>query len=202
MKNRWSWCFLFLLTVFSCGFISGKIFEVPGVAIDNHINPLHAVSILFTFLTAVVITVFFQTNKDVNNIANSIIIKRIDKVIEIIDVLQDDVETGSIATERAPSVVKRIHDSLKCIWTNIDEQSIKVSTKFQSLEDETRKINDLLTNTPAKKATELTPPVSVKSGKYSYNPARITEIAKHIEDLKNNLFKAQLEVNRSLQVLK
>jgi hypothetical protein len=199
MKNRRFCFYLLLLTVFFCGFITGKIFDVPGLVIDKHINLLHAASILVTLLIALVITVFFQTNKDVNNIANGIIIKRIDNVIEIIDTLQDDVEIGSIATERAPSVVKRIHGSLKCIWTNIDEQSIKVSTVFQSLEDETRKINDLLTNTPAKGSKESTSPVSVKSGKYSYNPARISEIATHIESLKNNLFKTQLEVNKSLQ---
>lgn len=199
MKNRKICFYLFLLTVFFCGFIAGKTFDVPGLVIDKHINPLHAASILVTLLIALVITVFFQTNKDVNNIANGIIIKRIDKVIEIIDTLQDDVDIGSIATERAPSVVKRIHDSLKCIWTNINEQNIKVSTEFQSLEDETRKINDLLTNTPAKSPTGSISPVLVKSGKYLYNPARTSEIGKHIECLKNNLFKTQLEVNKSLQ---
>ena len=167
MKTRWLCNGLLLLTVFFLGFIVSKAFDVPGITIDTNINPLHALSIIVTLLIALLITVYFQTNKEVNNVANGIIIKRIDKIIDIIDSLHDSIIEENITTSSAPSTVKRIHTSLKYISTSLSDQEIKVSVEFNDLEIETRKINDLLTNTPADNSNTSVSPVTVTSGNMS-----------------------------------
>lgn len=189
-----------LLTVFVIGITVGKLFSLPKeIVIDNNINPMHALSILVTLLIAILITVFFQTRKEINNTENEIIIKRIDKIVEIIDCLHDSVCSGKVAVSQAPALVKRIYNSSKYIWeSSFDDQTINISIKLDSIETETRKINDLLTNTPAINTDIQKPPVKVVEDKYEYNDARIVEIEQHLEELKNKLFQAQLEVNRNL----
>lgn len=96
------------------GFFAGKLHFLPGdVVIDKNINPMHALSIFVTLFIAILITVFFQTKKEINNTENEIIIKRIDKIIEIIDCLYDSVCSGKVAVSQAPALVKRIHVSSK-----------------------------------------------------------------------------------------
>ncbi|MCP5275421.1 MAG: hypothetical protein H6936_11370 [Burkholderiales bacterium] len=188
------------LVTFIMGFFVGKLFILSEeVVIDKNINPVHALSIFVTLFIAILITVFFQTKKEINNTENEIIIKRIDKIIEIIDCLHDSVCSGKVAISQAPALVKRIHNSSKYIWDScFSDQAINVSIKFELIEAETRKINDLLTNTPANHTNVEKPPVQVVDNNYEYNDLRIVEIEKHIEDLKNKLFKIQLEVNRKL----
>lgn len=182
------------------GLLVGKLLSLPeDIVIDRNINPVHALSIFVTFFIAISVTVFFQTKKEINNTENEIIIKRVDKIIEIIDRLYDSVCSGKIAVLQAPALVKSIHSSSKYIWENcFGDQAINVSVEFDSIELLTRKINDLLTNTPANNVDEEKPPVKVIENKYEYNDARIAEIGKYIEDLKDAFFKVQLDVNKKL----
>jgi len=189
-----------LLTVFIMGFFVGNLYNLPGeIVIDKNINAVHALSIFVTLFIAILITIFYQTKKEINNTENEIIIKRIDKIIEIIECLHDSVCSGKVAVSQAPALVKRIYNASKYIWeSSFSDQTINVSIKFELIESETRKINDLLTNTPANNTKDENPPVKVVESNYEYNDSRIVEIEKHIEDLKNKLFKIQLEVNRKL----
>lgn len=198
MKNN-NYYWILLITVFLIGVIFGIFVDIPGITIDTKINPLHALSILVTLFIAVSISVVFQKNKDINNTANSIIIKRIDKIIEILDSLNELILEESIETTKGNSIPKRIHSSLKCVFDSLIENTINISIKFETIEEKHRKIKDLLTNTPAKTDSTDSPPVKVENEKYVYNATRVSEISKNIEDLKNDLFKTQLEINRSFR---
>lgn len=187
------------VSLFSIGFITGKLFDIPVFTMDTNINPLQALSILVTLLVALLISVYFQRNKDINNSANLIIIKRIDKVVDILDMLSELVLEGSIHLEKAPSISKRVYSSLKCIHQCVNDNSIDVSVTWDSIENKHRLIKDLLTNTPAHTSEEQSPPIKVENGKYVYNLSRISEIEKNIEDLKNSIFKTQLEINKNVR---
>jgi hypothetical protein len=197
MKDKLFCKILLLTTIFLMGILLGKIIDIPGITIDTKINPLHALSILVTFLIALLITVYFQTNKEINNAANSIIIKRIDKVIEILDILNELILDGSIEILKAPSITKRVYSSLNCIFQSIKENNINVTVDFKTVEDRSRKIKDLLTDTPAKIDTDTVAPIHIADNKYVYSSARVSELERQIEDLKNDLFRAQLEINKS-----
>jgi len=190
--------FILLITIFSLGFIVSKIIDVPGITIESNINPLHLLSIIITLFIALLITVYFQTNKEVNNSRNGILIKRIDNITDNIDLFYEIISTGTIPIELAPSTVKRIHQSLKYTWNNFEEEGVVVSIELKTIETITRMINNLLTNTPAIALDDPMPPISIDKNKYVYNAARISEIEKYIDDLKNNLFKIQLDVNKSM----
>lgn len=190
--------FILLITIFSLGFIASKIVDVPGITIETNINPLHLLSIIVTLFIALLITVYFQTHKEVNSSRNEILIKRIDSITDNIDSFYDTISTGIIPIELAPSTVKRIYQSLKYTWENFNAEGVSVSIEFNIIEKKTRIINNLLTNTPAIASNDPVPPVSTAENNYLYNTARIAEIEKHIDDLKNNLFKVQLDVNKSI----
>lgn len=190
--------FIMYIIIFSLGFTLGKIINVPGITIETNINPLHLLSIIVTLFIALLITVYFQTHKEVNSSRNTILIKRIDSITDNISSFYETISTGIIPIELAPSTVKRIHQSLKCTWENFNTEEVSVSIEFKIIEKKTRIINHLLTNTPAIASNDPVPPVSVVKNSYLYNTARIAEIEKHIDDLKNNLFKVQLDVNRSI----
>lgn len=202
MKNNYFWLILSGFVIFLIGFIVGKIFDIPVITIDKNINPLHALSILITLLVAIFISVLFQKNKDINNAANSIVIKRIDKIIEILDSLNELILDGSIEIGKAPSISKRVYSSLKCVFASFAENNISISIDFKLVEEKNRKIKDLLTNTPALNNSDgnnASPPIKVDKKKYVYNSDRVSEIEKEVEDLKNDLFKAQLEINKSFR---
>ena len=66
-----NYIFLFLvITTFFVGFIIGNLFNIPRIEIDKNINPLDALSIFVTLFIALLITVFFQTKKEINNTEN------------------------------------------------------------------------------------------------------------------------------------
>lgn len=171
---------------------------MPDITIDTKLNPLHALSILVTLLVAFLVTVVFQTKKELNNSQNSIIVKRVDKVIELLDDLSDQVESGNVAVNLAPSITKRAHTSLNYIWNAFPEYNIIVTTGFDAVQNEARKIKDLLTTSPVSESAGQ--PVKIEDGKYVYNEPRIAEITFHIENLKNILFKTQLEINKNISL--
>jgi hypothetical protein len=200
IKDKNFWCTVLLLTtIFFIGFILGKLIEVPFITIEKNINPLHALSILVTLLVALVISVFFQKNKDINNTANDIIIKRVDKIVDMLDILNESILEGSIEVIKAPAISKRIYSSLKCVNQSLIDYSISISATFDSIEQKHRLIKDLLTNTPAHNGNDAPMPVKVENEKYVYTSARISEIERNIEDLKNSLYKTQLEINKSFR---
>lgn len=193
------WIGLLYVTIFSIGFITGKLVQIPGFVVDKNINILHALSIFVTLLVALSISVFFQKNKDINNSANEIIINRIDKIVEILDSLNEAVLEGRIGVLKAPSMSKRIYSSLKCVFKSIEDYSIPISFDFSFIENKHRIMKDLLTSTPAHNNEENSMPVKVEDDNYIYNSARISEIEKNIEEFKNILFGVQLEINKSFR---
>ncbi len=196
-KENKLWLSALLITTLFIGFIIGKFVEVPGFIVDKNINLLHALSIFVTLFIALLISVFFQKNKDINNSANEIIINRIHKIVDILDSLHDTILEGHIEVFRAPSISKRIYSSLKCVFQSINDCSISVSVDFPTLEQKYRLMKDLLTNTPAQIDEGTSTPVKVENGKYIYSDGRISEIEQNIEELKNILFSTQLEINKS-----
>lgn len=194
--------FLFIclfIVIFFIGFLIGRLTVFPAeILIETNVNAVHALSIFVTLFIALLITVFFQTKKEMNNIENELIINRINKITEIIECLQDSVGTGIVPVNQAIAQVKRIHSSSKYIWDIcFNDQNIAVTMDFKTVEHELRTLKVLLTLTPVIDS-EKTPPIKAVNNQFEYSHARIAEIEKNIEDLKNILFKIQLEVNRKL----
>lgn len=188
-----------LLAVFIIGLILGQLLDIPKeIVFEKNVNAVHVLSVIVTLFIALLITVFFQTHKDINSVENKIIIKRMDQIIDILDSLQEIVGSGKVSISQAPAIVKRIYSSSTFIWNYLDNQHMNLPTKLLAIETETRKLNDLLTNTPAKNIDLLTIPVQAIDNHYVYNCSRIVEIEKNIEDLKNLFFRAQLELNKNL----
>ena len=180
------------------GFLAGKMYDVPGLTLDRKINPLHALSIIVTVFIAIVISIFFEKEKEKNKVIKEIIIRRIDKTIDLTESLIDLVATGKIRSEVVPGYPKRIHSSLKCSWSSFENNKIKTVVDFSELELIIRELKNLLTNTPINASGSLADaPISAKNGYFLYNEARVSEVSVELEKLKNMLFKAQLDVNMS-----
>jgi len=179
------------------GFLIGKMVAVPELTIDTKINPLHALSILVTLIVALVISLFFEREKEKNRVAISLIIKRIDKAAEMIDSLYLSVMENQIKQNSAYSLPKRIHNSLKCVWDMFGQYNMNVEVEFSELEVILREVKSLMTNTPINGGSSGEhPPIKVEDNNIIYSDARVAEIGIYIEKIQNKLYKTQHEVNR------
>lgn len=180
------------------GVLVGKMYNVPVLTIDTNINPLHALSMIITVFIAIVITIYFDHEKEKNKVVKEIIIKRIDNAISIVETLFDAVSAGKIKSEVIPGYPKRIHSSLKCSWSSFSDNKIETSISFSELELVIRELKKLLTDTPLNNnGVDGAAPIKAENGCFIYSEARVSEVSVELEKLKNKLFKAQLDVNMS-----
>ena len=183
---------LLIVISLGLGFLIGKMVTIPGIEMDLKINPLHGISILSTVFVAVLISMFFEKEKEKNRITNELIIKRLDSVLPLIDDLHDSISGGNMPYVKATSS-KRIHSALKFTWNVMNEKELNFNTEFTEVESEYRNLKDLLTNVPAD-TTDDNSPLKVKDGMATYQPSRISEIERSLELLKNIIFKTQLDL--------
>lgn len=190
-------CVLFA-TVLLIGFLIGKMVSVPNLSFETNINPLHGVSILVTLFIALLLSIFFDTNKSKVIGQKEIMIKRMDKILEMIDGLQNHVLAGKVDVQFGIAFTKRFNGATSYIWASLATQGVRVKLAQGDIESVARQLKDLLTNTPAyNDDAQGAPPIRVVDKSFEYSPARIAELIANLEDLKNKLFQTQLEINAS-----
>jgi len=181
-------------------FIFGKIINVPGVTLDTELNPFHALSPLVTLVIALVLSIYVQRSRDINGSASDLTIKRVDKIIDLLDDLQESVSaTNRILTTNANAFPKRIGSGLKSTLSSLHENNIPVSVEYSELEIIIRDLREVLTLTPVQNDENKgkDKPIYVENGYTHYNSSKVSEVNKLVDDLRDMLFKIQLDINNS-----
>lgn len=185
-------------TLVAIGILIGKFIEVPSIKVDPTINLLHGLSILTTLFVAIVIAIYFDTQKKKDSIQKEIMIKRIDKIVDSLDDLQKDVSIGKVVLQFAIAFPKRFKGSIDYVWDALSHYEIAVSVEKDEIIKAHRELRALLTTTPipavAAQSKDL---ASVADDSLIYSTPKIAQIITVIETLKNDLFKVQLDINAS-----
>jgi hypothetical protein len=183
------------IVLFSIGILVGKICFFPGVTMGREINPVHAMSILVSLLIACILAIWIDRHKEKNKTEKSLVIKRIDDSIIILESIHEKVLTKSIGVVEAASLLKRLAMQIGCLKKLVAVRDICNPEKFDKCISDISELKDLLTSTPA--AEELPSgeaTVRASDGIYYYSKNRISEIETKVEILKNDTFELQMEV--------
>jgi Ca2+/Na+ antiporter len=196
MKLKKFLYFVLALTLIAVGIFIGKWIGVPYITIDPSINLLHGLSLLITLFIALAITLVFDTQKKRDSTQKEIMIKRIDRIVDTLDDLQKDVSTGKVGLQFAFAFPKRLIVSIRYVWDAFKLHDITVSVEVNNVVATVCELRRLLTTTPNKAEQSVRNDLALVDNDFLvYGAPGITLMITAIETLKNELFKAQLDIN-------
>lgn len=189
------------LAIFGSGFIVGKLLNITYFTIEQDINLIDIVSICVTVFAAWYISGILETEKQDNRTEKDLIIRRTEDIYQLIDDSHQKVITGNIPFNEATSHLKRINVSIKGIYKILTKTGLTTEEDLKSqLQGNTRKLRDLLTNTPVIDSQQIQNsnlPVSVVNGIIHLNQNRIAEIEGEYDKLKDNILVLQISINKA-----
>ncbi len=146
------------------------------------------------------ISYYFDKEKQTNRTEKDLILKRVDDVYLLIENISLKIEDGTISYQEAASKVKRINMAFINVFDIINTtESSLISTDKQDFLSKSKKLRDLLTETPIVDEAQLAKaelPLEVKNGIIKYTESRIIEIETLFETIKSLLLKFQLKINK------
>ena len=190
--------------IFITGFDVGKfVNNIPYFKIDEKISLVELLSIATTLFAAWYIAKVIDKEKTDNRNEKDLILKRLDGIFQIIEDSNLKVSTGVIPYQEATSFIKRINDSLTNVCTILKSTTLIINEELkENILQNTRKLRDLLTDTPMSKInaspTQSTIiALEVKDGIIYYQAGRLSEIEIEYDKLKYNFLLFQLAINKA-----
>lgn len=189
------------LAIFGSGVIVGKLLNITYFTLEQDINLIDVVSICVTVFAAWYISGILETEKQDNRTEKDLIIRRTEDIYQLIDDSHQKVITGNIPFNEATSHLKRINVSIKGIYKILTKTGLTTEEDLKTqLQGNTRKLRDLLTNTPVIDSQQIQNsnlPVSVVNGIIHLNQNRISEIEGEYDKLKDNILLLQISINKA-----
>jgi hypothetical protein len=190
------------ISILILGILIGKVVkDWPLFTLNYSLSITHIISIGTTLFIAILISYYFDKEKQNNRNEKDLILKRMDDVYMHIETLSTKIEDGSISYQEAASKVKRINMAFTNVFNviKISDASLDDVDKKDFL-DKSKSLRNLLTETPKLDEDELKGveiPIEVKDGIIKYTQARISEIETLFERIKSQLLELQLKINKS-----
>lgn len=177
------------------GILIGKLCFIPGVTMGREINPVHALSILVSLLIACILAIWIDRHKEKNKTEKSLVIKRIDDSILILETIHEKLLSHSIGVVEVASLLKRLSMQINCLKKLVCTHSICRPDQFEKCINEISDFKALITSTPAvEEEPGIEPAVRAVDNIYHYSKNRIIEIETKVEILKNYTLELQMEV--------
>lgn len=190
-----------IAAIFITGFVAGKFVNIKYFSIDEKVNLIDILTICVTLFAAWYISGILETEKQDNRTEKDLIIRRTEDIYQLIDDSHQKVITGTIAFNEATSHLKRINVSIKSIYKVLAKTGLNTDDTLRiHLYSNTRKLRDLLTNTPVIDATQIQGsnlPVEVIDGIIHLNQNRIAEIETEYDKLKDTVLHLQIDINKA-----
>lgn len=192
-------CLLF--ATFSIGIVVGKLVDFKYFKVDNNINIIDVISVAVTVFAAYIVTKVLDKEKQDNRNEKDLIIKRTEDIYQLIDDSNNKVIIGAIKYQEAASHFKRINVSLNCIYRIMTNTKIETNDQLKKdIFSNTKKIRDLLTDTPKISETDIQNsnlPNEVKDSIVHLTQNRIVEIETEYDKLRDNILLLQLTINKA-----
>lgn len=200
-KSKYFIGFCLLAAAFALGVVVGKLFNFRYFKVDESINTIDVISVAVTIFAAYIVTKVLDKEKQDTRTEKDLIIKRTEDIYQLIDDSNNKVITGSIKYQEAASHFKRINVSLNCIYRILANTKIELDeTLKKSIVGNTKKLRDLLTDTPKISETEIQNsnlPNEVKDSIVHLTQNRILEIETEYDKLRDNILLLQLAINKA-----
>lgn len=179
------------------GYLLGKIVHVPGYSLQKEISPVHAATAITPFLAAILISLWFNRESDKRKAEKSILLKRLDSGLELIDDIHEGIFAGNIELLRINTRNKRLNTIMRLIFIQLRLIRMNMGS-IDIIEQQISEIHILMTNTPVQGGTAATnPPVRISRNVVYYNEARAAELEVKVDALKNSILKLQMEIIRN-----
>lgn len=182
------------------GFLLAKVIAVPFFKFSEKVDLGNILSMIVTGFIALFVVTFFEKRNSTDRVTKDLIIKKIDQIIEILNLFQSDIDAGQIQLIKANSSIKRVNLTLKNIYEICENIKCNIGDKEKSeIREEIDEIRTLSTDSP-RKHPQQTPnsnsEIAIENGEVLFNYDRRSIINLSIDKLKNNLFKLQIEINK------
>lgn len=189
------------MAIFGSGVVAGKLINIKYFQIEEKVNLIDILSICVTLFAAWYISSILEIEKQDKRTEKDLIIRRTEDIYKLIDDSNQKIITGSIPFQDATSHLKRIHISIKSIYKVLIKTGLNPEPVLKTqLNSNTRKLRDLLTNTPMITPQQIQNsnlPIAVVNGIIHLNQNRIAEIETEYDKLKDNILELQIGINKS-----
>jgi hypothetical protein len=199
--SNWIFRTALCFAIFASGVVVGKLINITYFSIDEKVNVFDILSICATLFAAWYISGILEKEKQDNRTEKDLILRRTEDIYQLIDDSHQKVVSGSIPFQDATSHLKRINTSIKSIYKVLASTALTTDGNLKNqIFNNTRKLRDLLTNTPIISPQEIQSsnlPVSVVNGIIHLSQNRIAEIEGEYDKLKDNILFLQIAINKA-----
>lgn len=189
-----------LAAIFVIGIVVGKIITISYFKVEENINLVDIISIAATLFAAWYVAKVLDKEKVDSRTEKDLILRRTEDIYQLIEDSHQKVTTGKIAYQEASSHLKRTNISINSIYRILEKIPLHTDQELKTnLLANTRKLRDLLTNTPIindKQIQDSNLPIEVINGIVHLNKNRIAEIETEYDKLKDNILLMQLSINK------
>ncbi|MCE3295292.1 MAG: hypothetical protein K0R65_1006 [Crocinitomicaceae bacterium] len=199
-KNKRVFGICLLAVALLGGIIIGKLIDFTYFKVEKTINLIDILSIIVTVLAAYFVTKILDKEKQDYRTEKDLIIKRTEDIYQLLEDSHGKVVTGLIKYQEAASHCKRINVSLSCIYRIMNNVNLNVDIALKKdVLDNTKKLRDLLTDTPKISEDQIQSsnlPSEVKDSFVHLTQNRILEIEAMYDKLRDNILLLQLDINK------
>ncbi len=200
-KSKTIFRIILLSALFVVGVVAGKLIDLPYFKIQKKIDLISIISISATLFAAWYIAKIIDKEKVENRSEKDLILKRTEDIYKLVDESYQKIVLGKIVFQEAATHLKRINISIGGIYRTLDQVNLVTDLKIRAnILSNTRKLRDLLTNTPILDDGQIQGsnlPIEIKHGIIHLNKNRIAEIESEYDKLKDNILLMQLSINRA-----
>lgn len=178
------------------GYLSGKYINIPGYQFETNINGVELLSLAANTALAVYVAKVITRNQEVSRTGKEIVTRKLDRIIDQIELLRGKISSGSFYYQDAVSFRKRLSLSIKRVC-HLHDQLQGFGVEYEKSAVRTLGvIHGLLTDDNRTQQQQNTgeAPLRIKHGRVTYTTQRITEIMLAMDELVDNILALQLAV--------
>lgn len=192
---------LIVFVPFMVGIVIGKFINIKYFTVKSEIDLVGVSAVLATFIAAYIISHVLEKNKQDYRVEKDILIKKIERIYELVDSVYNKILDRKIELTEATSHLKRIRINSDLIFNLQKESKIQVDDRYQDeINTLLNELKNLLTNTPIidnglLESSNL--PVTVKNNIIYLSDTRFYDIELKFDKLCNLFLTFELALNNA-----
>lgn len=203
MKNPLSKSYrvIYYILFIVLGYLIARYVEIPYFEVSKTIDITNIFGLLVTIFIAIIITTVFEKRNNDYRVEKDLIINRVDKLYEITDSFQKQLNKGQIHLTNASSSLKRITTGLNSIYKLINKCRFRITDDIKdTLKRNLNDIRKTSTYTPQTNKTNLRNsidlPIKIVDSIIYYNEDRKSQLEVKLDSLKDLLLELQIDINK------
>lgn len=180
------------------GFLIAKIPSLSKVSVSPEIPLFDIISLVVTVLLAIYVAKILEKDVQNSQVGKQMYIAKIEQNENILSSINEYLGQETIMLSKISNLLHRYRSIQSTIHTALKDKSKKgkFSSDCESIENEAKELNKLLTMTPIDSSDQSN--ITIRDGVITYSNNRITEITTCLLRIDNLLFNLKHRINNLL----